>query len=328
MPVRNAASTVVQAIESICRQTCVDWEMIVVEDHSEDRTFEIVDGLARKDSRVRVMTSPGRGIVAALNHGLSQARGELVARMDADDVSHPERLAEQAKFLGERPDVGLVGCGVDYGGDRAANAGYALHVDWLNALVESDEIARNRFVESPLAHPSVMFRHELMDKHGGYREGDFPEDYELWLRWMDAGVRLAKVSQVLLTWHDLPGRLSRTDVRYDPDAFYRVKAEYIARELKRLGRSEAWVWGAGRPTRKRAEYLCGHGVMIAGYVDVDSKKTGKTVGGRPVIEPGQLPAAGNFFVLGYVASRGARELIRADLAGRGYREWQDFLMCA
>src|SRR6185436_16591977 len=108
----------------------------------------------------------------------------------------------------ENRPIGLVGCLVEFGGDRSASEGYALHVDWINALTTPDEIALNRFVESPLAHPSVMFRRELVEKHGGYRAGDFPEDYELWLRWMEAGARMGKVPRVLLTWQDGPGRLS------------------------------------------------------------------------------------------------------------------------
>jgi hypothetical protein len=173
-----------------------------------------------------------------------------------------------------------------------------------------------------------MFRHELVERHGGYRAGDFPEDYELWLRWLDAGVVMGKVPRELLVWHDSPGRLSRREFRYDPDAFFRVKAEYLARHLMRIGRNEVWIWGAGRPTRKRAAHLARHGIRIAGYVDVDAKKTGKKVGGVPVVGPAELPAAGAIFVLGYVSSRGAREMIREELMKRGYEEGRNFLMCA
>jgi glycosyltransferase involved in cell wall biosynthesis len=279
--------------------------------------------------------------VAALQAGLAAGRGELVARMDADDEAHPERLAEQVAFLAAPANraIGLVGCLVDYGGNRATNAGYALHVDWINSLVTPEEIALNRFVESPLAHPSVMFRRELVARHGGYRAGDFPEDYELWLRWLDAGVRMAKVPRVLLRWHDPPGRLSRTDARYAPAAFFRMKAEWIAREVRRRDRQAAaeggqlpsvWIWGAGRPTRLRAAHLERHGVRIAGYIDIDAKKTTRALGGRgvPVIAPADLPAPGGVFALGYVSTRGARDLIRADLVRRGYGEGRDFLMCA
>lgn len=329
MPVRDAAPTLDRALESLRTQTLADWELIAIDDGSVDDSASRLHRAAADDRRVRVL-SPGKvGLVAALNLGLAAATAPQVARMDADDAMHPARLAAQRALLDARAELGLVGCRVDYGGDRAAQAGYALHVDWLNGLVTPEAIALNRFVESPLAHPSVMFRRALVARHGGYRAGDFPEDYELWLRWLDAGVRMAKVPEVLLTWHDSPGRLSRTDARYDPEAFFRVKADYLARELRRIGGGrEVWVWGAGRPTRKRAAHLADHGVVIAGFVDIDAKKTGRQVGGVPVIAPDQLPPPGGRIVLGYVAARGARELIRAALTGRGYAEGRDFLMCA
>lgn len=328
LPVRNAVATIVRAVESVRRQKLAEWELVVVDDGSTDGTRAWLQQAARADARIRLVAQPALGLVPALNAGLAAARGALIARMDADDECHPERLAAQAAFLAARPDLGLVSCLVGFGGDRAANHGYARHVDWLNSVVTPGQIALNRFIESPLAHPSVMFRRELLARHGGYRDGDFPEDYELWLRWLDAGVGMAKLPQELLMWHDAPGRLSRTNPRYAPEAFYRVKAEYLARHLRRAGRAEVWVWGAGRPTRKRAAHLATHGVRIAGYIDVDPKKTGRTVAGVPVILPGQLPPPGRLMVLGYVASRGARDLIRAHLAARGYEEGRDCLMCA
>ena len=338
LPVRNGAATLTRALASIHAQTWRDWELLAVDDGSTDGTRELLVAAARKDLRVRLVDAPAHGLVPALNEGIAAARGELIARMDADDESHPERLSEQVAALLADPSLGLVGCLVGFGGDRRASTGYALHVDWLNTLVTPGQIALNRFVESPHAHPSVMFRRALVAKHGGYREGDFPEDYELWLRWLDAGVRMAKVPRALLTWHDSPARLSRTDARYSPEAFYRIKAEYVAKEVarvdlsarKRLGVTppEIWVWGAGRPTRKRAVRLERHGVRIAGYIDIDPKKTGRRVGGVPVISPADLPAPGRAFVLGYVATRGARDLIRAELTRQSYMEGRDFLMCA
>jgi glycosyltransferase involved in cell wall biosynthesis len=340
LPVWNAAATLARAVASIRQQTISDWELIAVDDGSTDGSRNLLDAAAKSDGRVRVLTQPHRGIVAALNVGLEAARGGCIARMDADDEAHPERLAEQVDFLERDPTVGVVSCLVEYGGNRRAQAGYALHVDWINSLVSPEQIALNRFIESPFAHPSVMFRRELADRHGAYREGDFPEDYELWLRWLDAGVRMAKVPRTLLTWHDPPARLSRTAARYGTEAFYRLKAEWIARWLKagrekerRAQRSRPTtrpviVWGAGRLTRRRAEHLLAHGVRIAGYIDIDPKKIGRKVGGLPVIALTEVPPRGEIFVLGYVASRGARELARATLTNLGYAEGRDFLMCA
>ncbi len=320
-------------MSSIRRQTFADWELIAVDDGSTDGSRAQLETWSRDEPRVRVLPRAHGGIVAALNAGLAAARGALIARMDADDESHPERLAAQVRLLAAQPEIGVAGCLVEFGGDRAAGRGYALHVDWLNALVSPEEIALSRFVESPFAHPSVMFRRELTHRFGAYREGDFPEDYELWLRWAAAGVRMAKVPRVLLTWVDSPGRLSRSDPRYAPDAFYRMKAEYIAREVAARaqlgGRGKPLlVWGAGRPTRKRAAHLECHGLAIAGYIDIDPRKIGRRIGGRPVIAPEGLPPPGGAFVLGFVGSRGARDLVRVRLAARGYVEGRDFLMCA
>jgi glycosyltransferase involved in cell wall biosynthesis len=333
LSVRDGEATLGRAVASIRAQTFREWEMIVVDDGSRDGTAELLRALVREEPRIRVLTREREGLVPALNAGLAELRGELVARMDADDEAHPERLAEQVAFLRspENREVGVVSCLVEFGGDRVRGQGYALHVDWLNTLVAPEEIALNRFIESPLANPSAMFRRELVAWHGAYRAGDFPEDYELWLRWLDAGVRIAKVPRVLLTWHDSPTRLTRTHPSYSPDAFFRAKAEWIAREVARCaGGRRVLVWGAGRPTRKRAAHLERFGVNIAGYVDVDAKKFTRAIGGtgREVMGADALPPPGEVLVLGYVTSRGAREFIRADLSGRGFVEGRDFLMCA
>ncbi len=333
MPARDAAGTIARAVASVRGQTWREWELIVVDDGSTDGTREAVETAAGGDPRVTVVTRGPEGIVGALKAGIAAARGELIARMDADDEMYPERLDAQAEFLGRKENsaVGLVGGLVEFGGDRVANAGYAGHVDWINGLVTPEEIALNRFVESPLAHPSVMFRRECWERWGGYRDGAFPEDYELWLRWMEAGVRMAKVPRVLLRWNDSAGRASRVEARYAEDAFYRVKAEYVARELERSGEGRAvWVWGAGRPTRKRAGELEKWGVRIAGYVDVDAKKWTRAIGGTgvPVVGAEGLPRKEEAVVLAYVSVRGAREFIRGELRKRDWVEGRDFWVCA
>lgn len=330
MPVYNAAETLPAALESVMAQTDPAWELVAIDDGSEDASWTVLQTYARRDGRIRPIRTPHRGLVAALNLGVAVSAAPLIARLDADDLCRPERLARQRGHLEARPEVGLVGCHVEFGGDPVRSAGYARHVAWTNTLTTHEAIAGGRFVESPIVHPSVMYRRELLARLGPYRAGDFPEDYELWLRWLEAGVRMEKVPEPLLVWRDGPGRLSRTDRRYAETAFFRVKAGYLARWLARHNRHhpEIVLWGAGRITRQRAGPLAREGIVVRAFVDIDPRKVGRRIDGRPVIAPDGLPRAGTAFVVSYVSSAGAREQIARTLDAAGYRAGVDYVLAA
>lgn len=327
MPVRNGAGTLDRAMQSIRSQSSEDWELIVVDDGSSDDTPRILADLASRDHRIRPITLPPRGIARALQAGCDACRGEWIMRMDADDWMHPERIASQLAFADGNPDLAVVSCLVRYGG---LAEGYAAHVDWLNSLVSPESIALRRFVESPVAHPSVMFRRNLIERHGGYRDGDFPEDYELWLRWMDAGVRFGKVPIELLEWSDPPGRLSRTDPRYSVESFYQTKCHYLARWLGANvdARRKLWLWGAGRVTRRRFDALEIEGFRFEGFIDVDPRKKNEHRDGRSVVMADELPEREFAFIIVGVGNRGARDRIGAHLLERGWIEGRDFLFAA
>jgi len=339
MPVFNAAGTLPTALDSLLAQTWTDFEIVAVDDGSNDDaihgrntpcTREILRHYGLRDARVRPIFTDHQGIVAALNRGLLEARGRLIARMDADDVCSRRRLELQSDYLARHPDVGLVACLAKFGGNARQAGGYKLHLDWTNSLLEREEIALGRFQESPLVHPTVMFRRNLVQALGGYRDGPFPEDYELWLRWLDAGVIMAKLPRFLYTWNDPPHRLSRTHPRYSVQAFYGTKARYLARWLARHNpwHPRVMVVGAGRITRRRAEMLLPHGVSITAWVDIDPRKIGRDVAGRPVIHRDCVPDPGQCFVLSYVSGHGAPEDVRAYFLSRGYTPGKDFMLAA
>ena len=323
MPVYNAESTVSHALESLRAQSFRAMEIIVVNDGSTDSTLEIL----RSQPGIKLLDHLHRGIAPALNDGLAAASGDYIARMDADDLCHPERIEKQASFLDAFPEIGIVGCRVGFGGDREKQAGYSAHVDWINSLIEPEEIALNRFIESPFAHPSILFRRGLSEQFGAYRDGPFPEDYELWLRWMANGVKAGKVDEELVVWNDPPNRLSRTDPRYSIDAFYETKAQYLCQWLEKYNphHPDIIVWGAGRVTRKRAAILEQYGIRITQYVDIKSRRLNC---GTPVIMPDALPDPDTCFVLPMVGKRGAREQIRAVLKARGFTEGANCIFAA
>lgn len=323
MPVYNAEATVLRALDSLRAQTIPELEIIVVNDGSTDGTMDILH--RRKD--IELLDHSHRGIAPALNDGLAAASGDYFARMDADDLCHPSRLELQASYLDVYSDIGLVGCRVAFGGDHNKQKGYATYVDWINTLGTPEEISLNRFVESPFAHPSVMFRRELFEKFGAYRDGPFPEDYELWLRWLANGVQMAKVDEELLTWNDPPERLSRTDARYNVDAFYRIKSEYLAMWLKKNNphHPDVIVWGAGRVTRKRAEILTQYGIRVTYYIDLKPRSLDC---GTPVIHHDNIPSPDECFVLSMVGNRGARDKIADFLTTKGFHVGINFIPCS
>jgi glycosyltransferase involved in cell wall biosynthesis len=330
MPCYNCGDTVGQAFDSLLAQTCTDFEVMAVDDGSTDETAGVLAEYAQRDSRIRIVSIEHGGVIAAANAAINSARGRYIARMDADDISLPERLAAQSRMLDMDQSIGLVGCRVRFGGCRASCAGYAHYVDWTNTILTADDISLNRFVEFPVPNPSIMYRRECIDEYGPYLDGDFPEDYELLLRWLEAGVRMAKVDEELMIWNDPPMRLSRTHPRYDVDAFYRIKTEYLARWLAENNphHPTVHILGSGRTTRKRADLLLDHGIEFAAYYDIDPRKIGHVVNGVMVVDRKDISAPGEAFCLPYVASRGAREEIALFLKGQGYILGRDYLPAA
>jgi glycosyltransferase involved in cell wall biosynthesis len=325
LPFHNAAATLAECIDSIRAQTLADYEVLAVDDGSLDGSAALVAAWAASDQRVRLI-QPGRvGLVGALNLGLRAARAPLVARMDADDLMLPERLAVQQAFLGRRPELSLAATQVELFPAELVRTGYLEYVGWQNRCLTPEQVAANIYIESPFAHPSVMLRRSAVEQLGGYADGPFPEDYELWLRMHRAGMPMARVPQVLLRWRERPDRTSRTDPRYGRERFDELRARFLADDPRiRQGRPLAY-WGAGRPTRQRARHLIERGFPPSAWIDIDPRKIGHVVWGAPVHPPAWLAREPRPFVLVYVTNHGARELIDATLAELGYRPGQDYL---
>lgn len=325
LPVRNGLPYLPQAVASLGRQTLADYEVVAVDDGSTDGSAEMLDTFAARDARIRVLHRSPAGLVPALNAGLGACRAELVARMDADDVAGPRRLELQVELLGSRPDVGVVSCMVRHFPRSRVAGGLRRYEAWLNSLVEPPAIARERFVESPVAHPSVMVRRELLDGVGGWRDVGWPEDYDLWLRLLERGVDFAKVTRLLHFWRDHGDRLTRRDDRYAPEPFADCRAHFLLRGPL-AGTRGAVVWGAGPIGRRLARRILDGGAEVSAFVDIDPAKIGRVRHGRPVVAPEELPAllGGGVVVLAAVGARGAREVIRARLVSMGLEEGVGF----
>lgn len=175
MPVHNGEAYLREAVDSILTQTFRDFEFLVVDDASDDRTVEILESFG--DPRLRLVKSRERlRFSGALNLGLEQARGALIARMDADDVALPDRLARQREFMRAHPELGLSG--------GLATAFGLRRGTYFRPPMTSAEIQAYLLFDSPFVHPTVVLRRELVERHGLRFDPAFcpADDYELWNR--------------------------------------------------------------------------------------------------------------------------------------------------
>lgn len=324
MPVRNGGSYLNMALRSLLEQTYENIEIMVVDDHSTDDSLRRLKG---QDRRVHMLSNQGRGIVSALNTAAEHANGDILARMDADDIALPMRIEAQVNLLLARPDVEITGTKVEiFSDDGEVAGGFRAYADWINSLTEPEDIAREIFVESPIPHPSALLWRHTFDQLGGYRESEWPEDYDLWLRAYALGKRMAKPESILLRWRDSATRLSRTSDRYSGERFLQAKARFLTDTV--LHTRAVQIWGAGPTGRALCDWLTQHGVDVNGFIDVHPRRIGGKKRGRPVRAPDYVRAMDEEIVLVAVGARGVRDEIRGFMGACDKQEGADYLFVA
>ena len=273
LPVRDAGAYLGQCIASLARQTLADFEVVAVDDGSADGSAAVLDGWAARDPRLSVIhrrrrgwwrpsTSVSSGAAAPSWRGWTPTTS--VTRADSSCRSAARE---------DPPWVGVVSCLVRHF-PRAGWVRVSGYERWLNPLTTPEAIARERFVESPLAHPSAAGAARAL-RGGGLPRPQWPEDYDLWLRLLEARSAFAKVDRSLYFWREHPERLTRRDCRYSVEPFLRCKAHYLLRgPLAGCGR--VVIWGAGQTGRRLSSTCCAAEARIEAFVDIDPAKIGRT----------------------------------------------------
>jgi glycosyltransferase involved in cell wall biosynthesis len=323
MPVRDGGAYLAEAVDSILGQSMGDLELIVIDDHSGDGAIERLPG---DEARLRLTKNPGRGIVSALNEGISRAEGTFVARMDADDVSLPGRLEAQLDYFENNPELSLCGACVEIFSDGPVRGGNRRYEAWLNSVRDPGEVHKALFIESPIPHPTAMIRRDALRQLGGYRDRGWPEDYDLFLRADGAGQAMGKPDGILLRWRDHGRRLTRLDPTYDLARFQDAKAHFLVRD--RLCGRPVLIWGAGKSGRQMHDALRRAGAEVAAFVDVHPRRIGGVKRELPVWP---IERAANWcqgMILVAVGAPGARQEIGSWLERRGRSEGIDYLFVA
>ena len=178
MPSYNSEKHITESIQSIIDQTFLDWEFIIVDGHSKDKTIDIIKNFMDKDPRIRLLFDERKGIGPALNMGCEAAQGKYIARMDTDDVSLPERLEKEVEYLERHENTVLVSCCANFFDDRGTIVGQFFPYTWPHII---------RHCATTILHPGVMMRKKEYEETGGYPPIKRAEDLMLWYRLLKLG---------------------------------------------------------------------------------------------------------------------------------------------
>jgi len=205
MPVFNREAYVAEAIESILGQTFSDFEFIIIDDGSNDDSLQIIKNYAHKDERIRVRQNPhNMGIAESRNAGIQQAQGRLIAFMDSDDISLPERFEKQIDFLNNHPEIAALGTACAF--YRPSGELHAV----LNVPALPIEIRWSLITMSTLINPSMMARVELFTQHGFWHKNlKAASDFDFWSR-VSSELPIANLPEVLVHMRLHPERISST----------------------------------------------------------------------------------------------------------------------
>ena len=226
MSVYNGEKYLREAIDSILNQTFTDFEFIIINDGSTDGTREILESYS--DSRIRLIHQENIGLTKSLNRGLKLARGEYIARQDADDVSYPERLSYQVVFIEKRPDVVLVGTHASFIDQRGTEFSV-----WRPPATH-DAIRKQMLKGNSFCHGSVIFRKECLNTVGSYREQfRYTQDYDLWFRISDQ-YEVANIERILYKFRRNSHTISRKKLSQQLD--YHLLTIELAKERRRRGK--------------------------------------------------------------------------------------------
>lgn len=331
MPVHNAGEYLHTAVSSILSQVKVNFEFILVDDHSSDNAIEQLAPEQKSDPRLRIYSSNGHGVVAAMATGFKYSRGQYIARMDADDIALPDRLFRQLSYLQQSPDIDISGGQVKLFGKNKIDTGFKLYERWLNGLCQPQEIERELFIESPIPNPTAFFRRSCYQSLNGYQDSEWAEDYDLFLRAHAAGFKMGKPDGVVLHWREHTKRLTHCDSRYDNKLFLKARAYYLAKSNYALQQRKVVIWGTGPTGLYFHDILLQHGIEVLAFIDVNPRRVGGVKRGLPVMhymEIKDYTCNNSAIIIGAVAARGAREKMRQALLDIGKTEGDDFLFAA
>jgi len=326
MPAKNAAAYVGECIDSVMSQSYSNWELIAINDHSDDETPDILASYSEKDQRVRWHQANGQGIIAALRQAYSDSRGLLITRMDADDYMAPIKLEVLCKGLLQQGKGHVALGSVSYFSDAELGEGYRRYAEWLNDLTKKGDNFKEIYKECVIPSPCWMTFRSDLDQCGGFDSAIYPEDYDLCFRFYKAGLKVVPSYEVLHFWRDYPERTSRNHDHYADNSFLELKVKYFMK-LDRDKDRPLILWGAGKRSKKVARLLNAQGCTFK-WICNNPKKIGQEIYGIVLEDDDDIDLEQNPQILIDIANQQDQLAIKSKLIDKQRIQGiDDFFFC-
>ncbi|MGY8926246.1 MAG: glycosyltransferase [Flavobacteriales bacterium] len=252
MPVKDTAKYLRTCLDSIIDQTYTNWELLAVDDRSSDSSLSILKEYAQKDDRISAISNPEPSLLNALRLGYSHSSGALIHRMDSDDYMPHEKLRRMI----EKSKKGVLVTGAtEYFSDEAPiGDGFRRYDKWLMEIAEVQSYREEMYKECVIPSNCWLIHREDFDRVKGFELDTFPEDYDLCFRFLDAGLNIVGIPEVLHNWRDRSDRISRNWDAYKDNRFFNLKIVYFYR-ISRDSKRPLVLWGAGKNGKDLAKLI-------------------------------------------------------------------------
>lgn len=311
-----------KCLDSILQQTEKDWELLAVNDFSEDDSLEILEEYARKDARIQVFINNRKGIIPALRLAFKHSKGDLITRMDADDRMMNHKL-ENLKSLLIENGKGYLSTGyVMYFSDEGVGNGYRKYEEWLNELTESQSNFSEIYKECVIPSPCWMSWRTDLKECGAFDHDTYPEDYDLCFRFYKNKLKVVSTKKTLHLWQDHPERSSRTQEVYAHNQYFNLKLPYFL-ELEYDAKRPLVIWGAGRKGKRLAKMLFDRQIPYYWFCN-NRNKWGIKLYGSTMENYEMLPHLWKPQVIVAVASPGGQKEILDYLEVQNLKKGEDY----
>lgn len=326
MSVFNEEKYVKEAIDSVLNQTFKDFEFIIVDDGSTDRTLEILHSYS--DSRMRIFSfEENKGIPTALNYGIDRARGEYIVKIDGDDIQYPERFEKQLSFMQENPEMVLSKTLVNFFPDTIdieKTKRYSTFKNYLepykNNTKTPQQIVERLKWYSCIPHTSIIIKKDIIKKFY-YRDIPVAEDYDLFYRMNEEGLLMGSIDEILVETRVSANSTTVKEKKTFDKCIYFIKEK----NLNQFKQNESiFIWGAGSFGQSVLEVLIEKGWNIQGFIDSDKQKEGSIIKEYKVYSTDVIEQSKKNKVI--VASQPGMFEIISFLKEKGYKTEEDFMV--